>query len=268
MIRLRIPAALLICLAATVPCRAATSIVYTRTKAAGVYINLVTINLNDRNVRVTPAIARCGIGTCESFRSMMRRTRPAAAINGTFFCTKTLSPTGDIVIDGNLLSKGSVGTAVAIDVDNKITFLPAGRPDLYHWWDYQHVVAAGPALILRAKTIVMPRAQGFRSRVHFAKERRAAVGLTSTHKLVFVTCSRKIHLRTLARVMRSLRCTDAATLDGGSSIGLYCKGKLITNPGRGMTNCLLVYDNPSEYEQRRECFFPTLHYTSAPPSGS
>ena len=268
MIRLRIPAALLVCFTAIVPCRAATSIVYTKRKAAGVYINLVTINLNDQNVRVTPAIARCGIGTCESFRSMMRRTRPAAAVNGTFFCTKTLSPTGDIVIDGNLLSKGSVGTAVAIEGNNQVTFLPAGRPDLYNWWNYQHVIAAGPALILRGRTVVAPRAQGFTSRVHFARERRAAVGLTSANKLVFVTTGRKIYLRTLARVMRSLHCTDAAVLDGGSSIGLYWKGKLIANPGRGMTNCLLVYDNPYDYEQHRECFYPAIRYSSAPPSGS
>lgn len=259
---------LLIFQAVLAPCRAATRVAYTKTKVAGVHINLVTIDLNDQNVRVTPSVAKLGIGTCESFRSMMRRTRPAAAINGTFFCTKTLSPTGDIVIDGNLLSKGSVGTAVAIDSDNKVTFLPADRPDIYNWWDYQHVIAAGPALILRGKTIVVPRAQGFTSRVHFAKLRRAAVGLTSANKLVFVTTGQKIHLRTLARVMRSLHCTDAAALDGGSSIGLYWKGKLIANPGRGMTNCLLVYDNPSDYEQHRECFYPSLRYSSVPSSGS
>ena len=34
--------------------------------------------------------------------------------------------------------------------------------------------------------------------------------------------------------MKSLKCVDAATLDGGSLTGLYYKGKLIANPGRGI----------------------------------
>ena len=152
--------------------------------------------------------------------------------------------------------RGSVGTAIGIGPGNTVTFLPSRRADLYRWSDYEHVISAGPALILRGQTIVLPRDQGFVSRVHYSRRKRAAVGLTASNKLLFVTTGHGVYLRELARVMRLLNCTDAATLDGGSSTGLYWKGKLIVNPTRGMTNCLLVYDDLSSYENRRGSLYP------------
>ena len=206
------------------PARAATSVAFAKTRVGRVHINVVTTNLNDHKVRITPAIAKRGIGTCESFRSMMRRMRPAAAVNGTFFCTRTLEPTGDIVIDGHLFAKGTVGTAIGIGHGNKVTFMPSRRADLYRWSDYDHVLTAGPALILRGKTIVLPRDQGFYSSVHYSRKKRAAVGLTRANKLLFVTTGNPVYLSELARVMMALGCTDAAALDGGSSTALYWKG--------------------------------------------
>ncbi|MCL5103818.1 MAG: phosphodiester glycosidase family protein [Armatimonadetes bacterium] len=85
---------------------------------------------------------------------------------------------------------------------------------------------------------------------------------------MFVTTRQRIYLRQLAKVMKKLKCADAAVLDGGSSIGLYCKGKLITNPGRGMTNCLLIYDDPTSYEQHRDTLCPPRQYTKAESRGS
>lgn len=252
--------ALLVALAAWA---AADSVRLAKTTVGGVPINLIWVDLNDPNVRVTPAIAQYGIGRHESFRSMMRRMRPAAAINGTFFCTRTFRPTGDIVIDNQMLAKGCVGTPLAVDNNNGVAFLPSTRGNSYRWWDYQHVVEAGPTLLSGGKTLLMPKEQGFKSRVHFTPAKRAAVGVTSENRLVFVTTGTKIYLRTLAKVMRLLKCTDAAALDGGSSIALYWKGKLVANPGRAMTNCLLVYDDLADYEQHRSCFYPALRYASA-----
>lgn len=234
----------------------AVSVTYAKSKIAGIPVNVVTTNLNSPDIYVTPAVARCGVGTCESFRSMIRRTRPAAAINGTFFCTRTLKPTGDIVIDGRLLWKGYLGTAVAVDYSGGVHFVPTRSARNYKWYDYDQVLAAGPTLVLAGKTIVMPKSEGFRSGVHFNKRARAAVGLTWNNKLVFVTTRKNIYYRQLAKVMKYLKCRDAAVLDGGSSIGLYCKGKLIANPGRGMTNCLLVYDDRNDYEHYRGALCP------------
>ncbi len=251
-------------LGASIDARASRDITYIKTKIAGVHINLITTNLNNANMFVTPALSKCGIGSCESFRSILRRTRPAAAINGTFFCTRTLKPTGDIVIDGQLLWKGFLGTAITVGYNGQIQFLSTRRRSSYIWSDYAQVMAAGPTLVLRGKTIVMPRTEGFRSGVHFSRRARAAVGLTYKNKLVFVTTRQHIYYRQLATVMKRLKCVDAAVLDGGSSIGLYYKGKLINNPGRAMTNCLLIYDNRDAYERHKALLYPTNRVAKLP----
>ena len=80
-------------LARPVTAPAVPTVVFANQYVAGVRINLVTIDLNS-DVVVTPAIAERGIGTSESFRSMMRRMRPAAAINGTFFDVRLSGPPG------------------------------------------------------------------------------------------------------------------------------------------------------------------------------
>lgn len=239
-------------------CGATTNVSYQKLKVGRVWINVITANLSSPSVCVTPAISKCGIGHCESFRSLLRRTRPAAAIDGTFFCTRTLKPTGDIVIDGQLIYRGYLGMAVAIGESNNIRFVDS---QAYHWTDYRSVLTAGPSLLIDGKLAVYPRDQGFRSGVHFTPRTRAAVGITKNNKLVLVTTTRGAYLSQLARAMRSIGCVDAAGLDGGSSIGLYCNGRLISNPSRGMTNCLLIYDDPYSYQQHHDSLYPVQRYS-------
>lgn len=239
------------------------TVAYEKKKVAGVWVNLVTVDLNSPDIRITPAVAKGGVGTSESFNSMMRRMRPAAAINGTFFCTRSLEPTGDIVIDGHLLASGDIGTAVVIDDGNNVRFLPARRSDVYRWYDHQYVMAAGPSLLMRGETIVLPKDEGFCSSVHVSRQARTAIGLTKHNKLLLVVTRQRIYLRRLARVMKSLGCVDAAVLDGGSSSGLYWNGKMPVQPGRSLTNCLVVYDSPTNYEAHRTCFYPLSRMTKA-----
>jgi len=244
-------------LAAASNCSAEANVAYQKAKVAGIWLNIVTANLNSPSVRVTPAVARWGIGTSETFRSLLRRTRPAAAIDGTFFCTRSLKPTGDIVIDGQMIYRGYLGIAVGFGDNNSVSF--AGCQD-YCWTDYRAVLTAGPSLILDGKLAVYPRDQGFRSGVHFRPRVRAAVGVTRSNKLVMVTTTRGVYLSQLARAMKALGCVNAADLDGGGSTGLYCQGKLICNPGRAMTNCLLVYDDLQQFEQHRDGLYPANRY--------
>jgi len=139
---------------------------------------------------------------------------------------------------------------------------------MYKWYEHDNVIMAGPTLMTEGKVVVVPRDEGFRSRVHFCPRVRAAVGLTAANKLVLVTTKRGVYLSRLARVMRSLGCVEAAAMDGGSSAGLYFKGKLVMNPTRGMTNCLLIYDDPTAYEHRRAVLCPGGRCAENAPSGS
>jgi len=55
-------------------------------------------------------------------------------------------------------------------------------------------------------------------------------------------------LRRLAMLMAGLGARDAINLDGGTSSALYHNGKMITKPGRGMTNCLMVFADEASYQ--------------------
>src|SRR5437016_4059332 len=73
---------------------------YRKGYVLGVGINVIEADLANPGVRVGAMIARGGIGSVERFGQMIRRSRPAAAITGTFFGIRDHIPTGDLVIDG------------------------------------------------------------------------------------------------------------------------------------------------------------------------
>jgi hypothetical protein len=212
-------------------------------------VHVITINMNDPDVRLTPIIAKRGIGHSEGFGSLLTRTQPTAAITGTFFDTRSLRPTGDIVIEGGQVNRGVVGTAVGVDWNNDVSFIPTKKGRVCDWSAYRQVLAAGPMILCNSQYAVYPRAQGFKDRAHYSARIRTAVGVTKYNKLLLVTTTKPVYLSRLAKIMKSLGAMDAATLDGGSSTALYYKGKTIAHPGRKMTNLLAVYDSSWKYEQ-------------------
>ena len=252
--RLYLAAALL--LAAAVACPAAAPVVAGKTTAAGVPVNVVTVDLNDAGVRVTAGVASGYPFASESFRAFIERAQPAAAINGTFFGKSNLSPVGDLVIGGRVLHVGRLGTPIAVQGGRSISFpsLRVGRDKA--WEGYSSVVCAGPRLLCGGRYVLNAWAEGFRDRRLLGRAPRAAIGLTSHNKLLLATVSRSISLWQLARVMRALGAVEAVNLDGGSSCGLYCQGRTITRPGRGLTNFIAVYTRPEAYEMARSQLVP------------
>jgi len=53
-----------------------------------------------------------------------------------------------------------------------------------------------------------------------------------------VTCSATV--RQLADIMKALGAYDAMNLDGGASSGLWVQGKYLVQPGRSISNALLI----------------------------
>jgi hypothetical protein len=65
---------------------------------------------------------------------MIARTRPVAAITGTFFATDSLLPIGDIVIGGRLAHFGGRGAALCLTADRKTGGLKAAmRSNAGRW---------------------------------------------------------------------------------------------------------------------------------------
>ena len=211
----------------------------------GVPVNAIYVRLEDTAVHITAAVAGNGIGSNESFGDFMKRLQPTAAINGTFFCKSSWRPIGDIVIDGRLVYFGGMGTALCVTADNKVEFVRTDFGRHADWSKYRTVIACGPRLITAGAVDVDPYRDGFRDSHVLGGGARTAVGLTYMNRLLLVNTRGGCTLSKLAAIMKDLGCTEAINFDGGASVAMFYRGKMISTPGRKLTNVLLVYENPS-----------------------
>lgn len=233
----------------------ASSIVYQKLKVGSVVGHTVTINLGDPEVKVSVALARGGTGDSESFKSIVNRTRPVAAITGTFFDTKTLIPTGDIALFGTVVHSGCIGSALCIDADNNASIVPLKTGRAKSWAGYETVLCAGPTLVADGKPAVALKHEGFRNSL-LTPARRTAVGITKSGKLMFAAVNRNASLYDVAKMLVKLNVVNALCLDGGSSTGLYCSGSYYAVPSRTLTNCLVVYSSVAGYQQAKTVLAP------------
>ena len=233
----------------------ASSVAYTTAKVGGLSAHVVTVNLADSQTRVTVALARGGTGKSESFKSIVGRTHPSAAITGTFFDTRTLIPTGDIAVFGKIVHKGCIGSALCIDSNNKaaIVSLPNGRKQ--RWAGYETVLCCGPRLVSGGVVAVSLQREGFGNSL-YAPATRTAVGITRAGKLVLVAVNKKVTLQRFAKLMVAIGVNNALCLDGGSSTGFYANGRLVANPVRRLTNLLVVYSKSSDYADAKTALVP------------
>lgn len=223
------------------------SVVYQRRVVLGLPVNVVTVNLNDPEVKVSAAIARKGVGTSEPFASLINRIHPAAAISGAFFDTRSLKPVGDVVIEGELLHQGEIGTAIAFTEGNYVDFVPLRPGRRVDWTPYRVVLCAGPWLVREGNRCVRPWAEGYRDRSLYRPRPRAAIGFTPHRKMLLVTVPRRVTYTQVSKVMKALGAWNALGLDGGSSVALSIRGRIISQPTRRLTNVLLVFDKPHTY---------------------
>jgi uncharacterized protein YigE (DUF2233 family) len=240
---------------------AAAPVSYRKVRMHGVYVHVVTVDMNASNVCVTPAIAKAGIGGLESFGSVISRLKPAVAITGTYFNIKSHVPVGDIVIDGRCVNTGFVGTAICITQDNKVDFMSLKRSRIPSWTFYPTAISAGPRLVTNGGVGVYPKSEGFNDGAIRKKARRAAIGVTKSNKLLMVVVNRPIYLRTLAQILKDLGAYQAMNLDGGSSTGLACNGRVIIRPARRLSNVILVYDSQQKFASIRQNLTPSLPAT-------
>lgn len=225
------------------------SVGYEYKRAAGIPLHVVTANLNDRDVRVALVVANGGVGRSEGFQPMLRRTRPSAAITGTYFGIRNLQPTGDLVINGNRVHRGCIGTAVCFTADNMVFFRPHRPGCKKNYEGCQFAVEGGPRLLAGGEIVLAPRAEGFRDPSLFRRNPRTGLGLTAQNKLLLVAVARPIYLSDLARAMQALGAVDAVSLDGGSSTAMWYRGKFPVKPARALTHIVAVYDTQYAYRK-------------------
>jgi len=240
------------------------SIRFWQTGAAGVPVKVISVDLNDPNVKVSAVMAARGNGTAEPFRQMISRANPNVAVTGTFFSLDDLQPVGDIVVDGNLVHFGGMGTALCITPANRATMVTCRWGRHHDWSPFDFVVACGPRLLHGGRVVLDARAERFHDRHMLAPNSRIAVGITRGNTLFFVMTHSPIYLGKLARVMQSLGATDAMNLDAGTSTGFYYNGATLAKPGRKLTNMIVVYGRRDRYEHALgQLVSPMYHHASA-----
>lgn len=232
------------------------SIQYWETEAANVPVKVITVDLNDPNVKVSAELSRWGAGTSEPFGRMIERANPNVAVTGTFFSLDNLMPVGDIVIDGNLVHFGGMGTALCITPDNKAKMITVTWGRHHDWTPYDFVCACGPRLLGDGKIVLDPHAERFHDQHMLSPNSRIAVGITPGNKLVFVMTHQPIYLGRLARVMQLLGVSEAMNLDAGTSTGLFYNGTTLAWPGRRLTNMIVVYGKKDQYEHNLDQLLP------------
>ncbi len=236
------------------------SIRFWQTAAAGVPVKVISVDLNDTDVKVSAVMARHGSGTSEPFRQMIDRSRPNVAVTGTFFSLDNLQPVGDIVIDGSLVHFGGMGTALCITPDNQAEMVTCQWGRHHDWSPYDFVVACGPRLLQRGRVVLNPGAERFRDAHMLSPNSRIAVGITRGNTLFFVMTHQPIYLGKLARVMQALGAKEAMNLDAGTSTGFYYNGATLAKPGRKLTNMIVVYGRRARYERALDQLVPASYH--------
>jgi hypothetical protein len=229
---------------------------YSKACIYGIPVHIVTIDMSSSQVKVSPAIARHGIGATEGFGSMISRLHPTAAITGTYFCLRRLTPVGDIAIDGSVVNRGCVGTALCITPDNRVCFKSVDPGKVGDWTGFTSVLCAGPILLNGGTVSLSPASEGFHSREILRSASRAALGITNNNKLLFVSVTHRILLRQLGYIMKSIGAVDAVNLDGGSSTAFYYKGRTIVHPARRLTNLLVAYESTLDFASAKSQLAP------------
>ncbi|MBI3912499.1 MAG: phosphodiester glycosidase family protein [Armatimonadetes bacterium] len=225
------------------------AVVYYAAIAGGLPLHVVQADLNNPDLRLAVATAGGGIGYRDSWGRIIARTRPTAAITGTYFDPASALPVGSIVVQGKPVHGGAVGTALAFRAPGRVRMKTLRAGERFDGSHYDTVLRAGPRLVAGGRIVLSPRREGFRDPGIWARKRRALVGITRHHKLLLLGVRRPITLREAARAALALGARDAMCLDGGNSAGLYYRGKTHLAPRRPLTNLLVIYDRASTYKR-------------------
>ncbi|WP_432664074.1 phosphodiester glycosidase family protein [Wukongibacter baidiensis] len=146
-------------------------------------------------------------------------------------------------IKDQIFDRFEVGRSVEYNVD----LYPKHKNDEF-WKKVDGAVGAGPGLVWDGKVTLNLEEERFsEAKITSIAAARSAIGFTKDKKLILLT-TRRATINDLAEMMVKLGCEKAMNLDGGASSGLYYNGKVITKPGRQISNAILII----EEEQNKE----------------
>lgn len=121
-----------------------------------------------------------------------------------------------------------------------------------------HLISSSPKLITAGKIDIDFERDGARDvKLTTHAGQRSFIGSKQDGTVVFGTV-RNVTLNLLAEILLKLGLEEAVNLDGGASSGLYESGKYLTQPGRMLSNALVLVKQeriPKVYINSEEIFF-------------
>ncbi|HEX2927419.1 MAG TPA: phosphodiester glycosidase family protein [Ruminiclostridium sp.] len=149
--------------------------------------------------------------------------------------------TGYVIVtqDSSVVKKFKIGDSV----DYKYETIKAdsnSKSSPVDWSKVRTTVGAGPTLLKSGVILANGKKEGFtEAKINTARSQRSFAGYTKNNTLILATVP-NVTVYELAEVAKAMGCVDALNLDGGASSGLYYKGRVVTTPGRKLSNALVV----------------------------
>ncbi|MBD0383636.1 stalk domain-containing protein [Paenibacillus sedimenti] len=101
-------------------------------------------------------------------------------------------------------------------------------------------VGAGPGLLTNGQIDIDFARDGItETKITTAANIRSFIGVDASNRLIMGTLS-TAKISDMAGVLLQLGLTDAMNLDGGASSALFANGSILRNPGRALSNALVV----------------------------
>ena len=229
---------------------------FTKKKVKNVPLYQVTIDLDDPEsylvIRLPENSEQANCPTFsvghEAFDSFVKKYPASVLINGTFFSKDQQERVmGNMVSDGKYLKYSqweNYGTTLSLsksDEPDMVTARAEGKPNLDDKW---FSITCGPRLLKHGEIWLFPELEGFTDSHVLGAGPRCAIGFNKSRKKLFlVSFLRGLTLHEEAMIMKELGCFEAMNLDGGASKALSQNGTVVLEPGRGLTNVLVVYDS-------------------------
>ncbi len=205
----------------------------------GIPMKLIHVNLEHPRIKVGAVLPANLFRKGAHFDTLVAGSSAIAMLNGGYFHPKTFSPVGDLVVNGKWLNQGRLRTGLAITKANTALLWTKGSG--FDPRDLQTLIGTGPLLVRAYQINPVPKAEGYFDKAIWSKAARSAIGIVADKKLVFVSTRERLSLRELAKIMFKLGARDAIALDGGSSVGMAWKGKIIIHPKRKIAFGIGVY---------------------------
>ncbi len=199
-------------------------------------------------------VANLPSGACEvktvhqnwlvSAHKLLANTHPFCAVTGTFFSPGSEKAVADILVDGNLVSKGARGTVVAVDWYGGVQIFDAPYNKRIDWGQYQFGLRGAVRVVDGGAVRPDPVAQRFHDKAIWGNAARVGLGLTKGGKLLLFATTDHVTLSELGHAMKSRGVRNGVSLDGGASTCFYYNGSYLIKPQRKLCNMLVVSQRP------------------------